>query len=151
MTDIKKINENTLKYPETVFDTFDLSLEGYQGSALRDRLSELSNLYARINRLVANAVRLYEDAEARRDEVESLAWDKTDPTMKVTQKKIVIKNISIEIGGEMTTLSQEQKRLTLYKYVSNRARSIQKEIADQIDLGRTLLSWDKSEMEKVQY
>jgi len=148
---MESINKKVKQYPETVFDTFKLSLHGYQGASLRDRLAELSNLYAHLNKLVANAARLYELAEARRDEVESLAWSKVGKELKVTAKKIAAKSIEVEIDGEVTTLSQEEKRLSLYKYMSNRAKFTQKEMADQIDLGRTLLSWDKTEFEKTQY
>lgn len=149
--DINQINKEVQNYPETVFDTFDLGLGGYQASALRDQLGVLSNLYGRINRLAANAERLYEEAKVRRDEVESLAWSRTEIKMQITQKKIAVKNIPVQIDNETTTLTKEEKRLTLYKYIHSRAKKSLDEIGKQLDLGRTLLSFDKTELEKMNY
>lgn len=152
MLNIEEVNKSIEKCPETVFDSFRVSIDLKSvGGALRDKLVELSNLYGRINQLSTNALFLYEKASNRRDRVEAIAWSLVPKEMKVTQQRIAVKSVSVEIDGEKTSLNEEEERVNLYSYLSNRGKDKVKEISTVLDIGRTLLSWDKTEQSKTQY
>jgi len=149
---LKEVDEEIKNTPETVFDTFKMELNSsHVGGALREQLVELSNLFGRISQLAANASLLYERAKNRRDKVEALAWNKIDKEIKIAMQKILIKTIPVDIDGIMTTLNDEDARVLLYEYIYSRGRDKVKEISTILDVGRTLLSWDKQEQSKVQY
>lgn len=146
---IEKINEQVKKCPSTVFDSFDLKTDlRKSGAGLREALVNLTNLYGTISQLASNALLLYKKAEARRDKIESLAWDKV-PAGKVTQQKIAVRTVKVMVDGKETTLNEEDELLVVYEYINNRGKDKMKEISTLLDVGRTLLSWDKNEMSQT--
>jgi hypothetical protein len=150
--DIKEVNKEVQKYPETIFDTFDLSIDlRNTGSALREDLVNLSNLYGRINQLATNALFLYEQAKNKRDRIESIAWERVDKSEKITKQKILIRTVDIFVDGEKTSLNEEEERVNMYFYIHSRGKDKVKEISAILDVARTLLSWDKLEQSKVNY
>jgi hypothetical protein len=149
---MKDINKEVLNCPETVFDSFDLRIDTkFTGHALRDRMVELTNLYGRINQLASNALLLYQQAQKRREVVETRAWNEVSKELKVTQQKIAVRTLKITIDDRETTLNDEDTNLILYEYVYNRAKDKSREISAVLDVGRTILSWDKTEQEKGKY
>jgi hypothetical protein len=52
----------------------------------------------------------------------------------------------VYIDGRETCLNDEEDNLSLYEYVYNRGKDKTREIASLLDIGRTLLSWDKTEL-----
>ena len=151
-TKLNEINKEIQKCPETIFDTFDLTIDlRNSGGSLRDDIVKLSNLYGRINQLASNALFLYERAKIRKEKVESIAWSKVNKEQKITAQKMLVKKIPVEIDMQVTTLNDEENRVSLYFYIYNRGKDKVKEISTILDVGRTLLSWDKIERGKTQY
>lgn len=149
---IEEANKELSSCPETIFDQFDLSIKpNLVGHSLRDRLVELSNLYGRINELATRSYFLYEKAKIRRDKVESIACASFDGGGKVTDKKILIKDYEIDMDGERTNLNRENEKLSIYEYIHSRGKDKVREVSTILDIGRTLLSWDKNESGKSVY
>jgi hypothetical protein len=147
---MKEINEELAHCPETIFDEYDLHFDARSsGNALREELVRIANLYGNINKLATNALLLYEQAKIKREKVEVLAWEaiyERNPTAKISQQKIFVKTIPVYIDGRETCLNDEEDKLSLYEYVYNRGKDKTREIASLLDIGRTLLSWDKTEL-----
>lgn len=138
--------------PKTIFDKFDLTIDFRSvGGALRGELVTLTNLYGRINQLTSNSYLCYEQAKNRKDVVSALAWEKVDRKQSVTAQKILVRAIVVKIDKEETTLAKEEERVNLFAYVYSRGKDKTKEISTLLDMGRTFLSWDKTEHSKSQY
>lgn len=149
---LNNINKEIQECPETIFDTFDLYLDtNKRGHALRDDLAKLSNLYGRINELATNAILLLEQAKVFRDKIESIAWNTTPPVMKSTEKKLYIRTLEIQHEDQITTLNDENAKVKIYEYIAMRGKDKVKEISTLLDIGRTLLSWDKTESQHTSY
>jgi len=153
----KQIESEITQEIKTIFDSeeFDFSVDlNNAGHAIRDDLAKVYNVYARLNQLATKAKFMYKQQELKTDKVESLAWNQIykDPEknkMKVSTQKIIVLTEVIEIDGEKTSLIKESEKLLLYEYVANRARDKKDEIIALLDLGRSILSWDKAELEKL--
>ena len=149
---LKNVDDEIKNCPETIFDTFDLSIDsGLVGHGLREKLVELSNIYGRINQLATNAYFMYEKAKNRVDKVTSEAWSNVDSSLKISDKKILIKTMMVTVDDEKTTLGEEIDKMNIYNYIYTRGKDKVKEISALLDVGRTLLSWDKSEQSRTQY
>mgnify|MGYP001559788685 CR=1 FL=1 len=146
------INKELENCPETIFDSFNLRFDlRRSGNGLREDLITMSNLYGRINKLATNAVLLYEQAKIRRDKIEGLAWEAVYgqyPNAKVTQQKKIVNSIKVVFEGQETSLNSEEDMLSIYEYVCNRGKDKTREISVLLDVGRSLLSWDKGELSK---
>lgn len=147
---IEIINEEIKSAPETIFDTFKIKIDARAGGQyIRDQLPILVDMYGSINKLATNALFLHERAKARYDKVESLAWAaSTEYSLKATQLKMAVREIKVVVDGETTCLNDEAQRLSTYEYVASRGKDKIKEIASAIDIGRSLLSWEKMAAEK---
>jgi len=154
---LELVNKQVNSCPETVFDDFDLSIDlKNSGGQLRDELARLTSLCGNINKLASNAAFLFEQAKARCDQAEILAWETLTShpeykVLKITAQKKLVQSLVIEIEGEKTTLVNEKDRLNIYMYLYNRGKDKVKEVASILDVGRTLLSWDKNEVTKGTY
>jgi hypothetical protein len=152
MESISDIDKNVVNGPETVFDSYDISLNSkHNGHALKEDLVRISNAYSTLSRLASHAIMLYEQAKIRRDRVESLAWDivwRDRQDLKSTQQKVVVRSIPVSIDGETTTITDEERRVNMYSYVCNRGKDTVRIASTNLDVGRTLLSWDKTEASK---
>lgn len=147
---VDKINKEIQNMPETIFDQYDIKIDTRKsGAALRSDLADLVNLYGTISTMASKASLAYGKAEARRDKVESMAWSKVSPDLKVSQQKMLVRDIPVQIDGEETNLAIENENLVYYEYVSNCGKHKVKEISTLLDMGRSLLSWDKQEAEKL--
>ena len=152
---IKKANEAIENVPETVFDKFKIRINLKSvGRGLRDDLADIFNQYGRINEIASNALFNYERAKIRKDKVYAQAYTivNSDPAnikMKVDEKKSLIKIVKVNIDGESTTLVDEENRVALYNFLYNRGRDKIREISCMLDLGRTILSFDKSELDRI--
>ena len=69
--------------------------------------------------------------------------------LKVAAQKGLVLIEEIEFNGGKTTLIQEEEQLLLYEYLADRAQDKKKEIVALLDLGRSILSWDRTELEKM--
>lgn len=149
---IEEISKEIEECPETIFDEYELTINSkLLGFALRERIVELSNLYGRISFLFNSALLLWEKAKIRRDKVESIAWARVDRTLKITDKKIAMRELSVMIDGEKTTLNSENERVAIYGFIHHKGKNKMQEMGVVLDIARSLLSWDKTEQSKVQY
>lgn len=145
---IDQVNKQIANAPETIFDTFPIKIDA-RGGAIREELTQLISLFGTINKLATNALFLYEQAKTRKERVEALAWEKVvDLKYKVTQQKIMVREVEVVIDGEVTCLRAESERVALYSYVSTRGKDKVKEMESAIDIGRSLISWDKMAAER---
>jgi len=145
---LAEVNKNVEKCPDTIFDTFDLSIDRRKfGAALRDTLVDLANQYGRINQLAANSKFKHGQAKKKLEEVTALAWAKfrPDKDMKVTEKKIRVKEFEVMYNGEKTSIDEEEKNVLIYEYMEQRGKNKMEEMSTILDVGRTLMSWDKQE------
>jgi len=140
---------------KTIFDSdeFDFSIDlSNAGHAIRDDLARSYNLYGRLNTLAAKANFMYKQQELKRDKVGALAWKAIyakSEKLKVAVQKGLMLIEEIEFNGGKTTLIQEEEQLLLYEYLADRAQDKRKEIVALLDLGRSILSWDRTELEKM--
>lgn len=147
---VKEAEESVGQCPETLFDQkeFELSIDLHTvGGGLRDELAGLTSLYSRINTLAAKALFMYEQEKNKLEAIETLAWEKA-PDVSATKQKILIRTIPVEIDGDITTFNEQQKIVNIYDYIAKRGKSKMKEISDILDVGRSMLSWDKQEQSK---
>jgi len=146
---IEEINKEIQRCPETIFDTFDLTINlKMSGAALREELIKLANLYGRINQLSSNAIFKLEQSRNRLGTVISIAWAKYGeefPSVKPNTKKILVKEYEVIVDGNPTSINKEEANVLVYEYISQRGKDKAKEISSILDVGRTLLSWDKAE------
>lgn len=155
----KQTREMLKKCPKTVFDSEEFKIKidlNNSGHAIRDELVSIYNLYGRINSLAAKAAFVYEMAKIRRDKAESLAWeaiyaDKEKASLKISAQKVMVMTVPIEVDGEQTTLIEEDERLIKCKYLCDRGKDKVRELSALLDIGRSVLSWDKTELEKMPY
>lgn len=144
---------------DTIFDDEKLNVTidpGLIGGALRDRIAEIQNIQSRINSLSSKALFLQNKYTLRVEEAEDLATNSVsqDPEKskaKAALKRYYIDNESVKLRDDLeeTTLLLEKYKLAMYNYVSTRAKEKVKETNAAIDLGRSLLSWDKEEMSRM--
>lgn len=153
---IEKINRELVENSfDTIFDTFKLEIDARAvGHGLREQLVDLVNLYGRINKLATNALFAYQRAKNRYERAESLAYDKVwsvYSSEKTTKQKILLRTIPIVIDGEETCLNDEEDRVNKYEFVYNRGKDKAREISALIEVGRSVLSWDKQEAGQNNY
>jgi len=143
---------------KTPFDSMDFHIDIKQkGGAVRDRLLEFENELGRVAELATLAAHRCGLAEARHD----LAWDLArvkvakatfgDKGFTAIIKESMARTTSILLPGqsEETTPQQEIKRLLAYKYVERKGKDKVKELNSAIDLGRSVLSFDKEELSRL--
>ena len=160
------------KLPVTIFDKeFPLNIDLQSaGHAIREdmiiakgkklfitngMIADFIVLYGRLNNMAAYSSYLLDEAEARKEAVEALAWAELEKlesikSLSVSQKKIRVRDIEIEYEGEKTNIIKEQKRVAKYKYLDNRGKFKIREMMALLDLGRSMLSWDKTELDRLQ-
>lgn len=150
---LDRLNIEISKPLETVFDKFQIKINRKSvGKGFRDDLGEVFNSYGRINELASKSLLHAERAKARRDRVYAMASDivNADPRkMTAETKRNLIKITKVIVDGESTSFIEEEEKYILYSYVSNRGKNKQVELATMIDLGRSILSFDKSEIERI--
>lgn len=152
---LKEVNDVIKNVPETVFDEFKIRINLKSvGRGMRDDLADIFNQYGRINELASSSLFNYEKAKIRKDRVYAIAYKtvNSDPSnfkLKVDEKKSLVKVTTVNIDGESTTLVDEENRVALYCFLYNRGRDKIREISTMLDLGRTILSFDKSEVDRI--
>jgi len=146
---VKDIEKEIQDCPKTIFDTFEIKLDlKKSGNALREDLITFFNLYSRVNELANNALYYYNRQKNILEKVTALAWNSVSSTDKVTKQKAIVKDIKVKYSGAETTINHEELKLLEYEYIYNRGRDKVREVSTVLDLGRTLLSWDKMEVSK---
>ena len=135
------------KYPKTQIDDFDLKINpNMRGDALRRRLGEIMANYETICAYNDHALYLLKKAEYDIGEVEALAWGSVDRTLKVNDQRKEVRRIIVDYQGSRVTILDMERKLVSVEYIANRGKSKLNEAAKVLDLGRTLLSFDKQEL-----
>ena len=62
---------------------------------------------------------------------------------------LVNTKVTLDSNNKVTTLREEQHRFAIYDYLLFRAKEKIREVNSAIDLGRSLLSWDRQEADKI--
>ena len=142
---------------KTPFDELDFSLTG-SGSQVRDRLLSLHSDWGRISEMAGVAAHRMDLAEGRLDMASELAVAEIaekhagDRTYTAARKSAMAKNWKVLLPGdkEKTTPYEEEVKYYSYKYIAQRGKDRLKELGSIIDLGRSVLSWDKQELDRME-
>lgn len=144
---------------DTIFDKdeFDVTIEpSLIGGALRDRIAEIQNMQSTINNLAAKLAYIFMRSELRVEEAEEVATDLIGHDLekgkaKGALKKYYISNQDVKLTDdtESTTLLKERYKHLVYSYLMDRAKKKVSEVNSAIDLGRSLLSWDREEASRM--
>jgi len=154
---MEDINKTIKELSDTIFDkeefNFNIDLSN-AGHAIRDDLARVYNAYGTLNGLVSRIDFLYEQAKIKRDKVEVLAWDSIfkdseKSKLKSTTQKIIVINEVVKVEGKETTLLLEDDTVNQYRYFLNRGKDKLKELTALLDIGRSILSWDRAELERM--
>lgn len=150
---MSSINELLESLPKTPFDDYDLKIPtNSTGNVLRERLLAILGVENEIRSKATRAKLLYRRALNRLERVKALAWDKLgveSPGIKATQGRIKVNTVQVVIDGETTTIHDEEERVNMYEYISERGRDKLEEVKDMLDVGRSALSWDKNELSNI--
>lgn len=154
-----KMSEMFAKPFKTPFDEIDLSFSpSLRGGPLRDRLLELQNLFGRVSEMSAIASKRLDESEARYKLSCYIALSAIsemhsgDRSYTAARKEAMVKNWDVLIPGdkEKTTPYSEEMKYFSYKYMAQRGKDKIKELSSAIDLGRSVLSWDKQEVDRME-
>ena len=140
--------------PTTLFDNYDTGIDTrIVGSAVKDRLAELTQLLSTINGYKTHAMLMKKQAETKLEELTTLAWRAIgkNKEMNTTEKRIEVKTQEVELYGEVTTINELTAKINLYEYVFERGKDKAKEVEKSLDAARSMLSWDKQEHNKSEY
>lgn len=156
MSSLEEVMKSLESIEDTIFDSpeFDVSINpALSGGPLRDRIAEIQNIQSNINRLAAKAITLEMKYKMRVKEAEDLASaiivaDAEKSKAKGNLKSYYLYNQKVKLRGEenQTSLLEEEYISHLYTYLAIRAKDKVRETNSAIDLGRSLLSWDKEEL-----
>lgn len=144
---------------KTPFDILDFSFNvGQTGGPIRDRLLEIQNQFGSVSEMSTIAAKRVDIAEARQDMASRLAIAEIsekfsgDRSYTAERKKAMASNWEVLLPGdsEKTTPYQEEVKYISYKYVAQRGKDRMKELSSAIDLGRSVLSWDKQEVDRLE-
>lgn len=151
---LKKVNEEIQKTPRTVFDDFSIRINRKSvGKGLRDDLGEEFNSFGRINELASYAEFKAKQAKAKKDKVLSVALDRIEmqnagKRMSIEAKKNAARILEVRIDGETTSVIEQEIQCALYEYIASRGKDKIREMSSMLDLGRSMLSFDKSEIDR---
>lgn len=144
---------------KTPFDDFDFSFSiGPSGAYIRDKLLEFQNQFGRVSEMASIAAKQMEEAEARYNLASNMAiaaiTDKYagDKSYTAVRKEALVSNWEVLLPGdkEKTTPYKEEMKFYSYKYLSQRGKDRVRELMSAIDLGRSVLSWDKQEVDRLE-
>ena len=136
------------KIKETPFDKFDVTLDrGAIGGLLRDRLAELTNMQSSISTKVSWFIHLEKCSEARKKQAKALAL-KVAKGSSAVERTFAAESMEVEIEGKKTSFFNELYNETVYGYYALVGKYKLKELENNLDIGRSLLSWDRNEIEK---
>jgi hypothetical protein len=140
----------------TIFDGPDYKVTlapDQSGESLRRRLIEISALYDNISRLSNHFVMQSALCEVKRKRVKAIAFkilrEQEDyKKANLEDKKLMVEAFEVEINGEKTTMIDEEEKAAIFTYLGSRGKDKLKELSSNLDLGRSMFSWDKGAMEK---
>jgi hypothetical protein len=152
-----KVNELLIRPFRTPFDDFDLSTQGLVGASLRTRLDAIQSEFGRLNELASIASYQEEIAETRMETAQEMAFAIVNQecagervSVAVKQSLGVNKEVLLPGDSEKTTPYKENMKHIAIKYVAKRGKDKINELTRALDLGRSLLSWDKEELGQLE-
>lgn len=140
---------------DTVFELnkYDTSLDdSLTGEALRERLLQISALGDIISILYNHYNYHVKMTKARKSRVYRLAYEALRDNEEYRKanaeaKAILIENVEVDYMGEKTSIVNEDFKIATYEYLAERGKDKLKLLYANLDLGRSMLSWDKSALE----
>lgn len=144
---------------KTPFDDLDFSfMIGPTGGPVRDRLLELINQWGRVSEMATIATKRMNESEIKYKLAVNIAMAEIseahsgDRSYTAIRKEAMVKNWEILLPGdsEKTTPYKEEMKYISYQYIAQRGKDRVKELASAIDLGRSVLSWDKQEVDRLE-
>jgi hypothetical protein len=127
------------------------------GGAIRNKLLEFENEMGRIVEMATIASYRADMAKSRWEFACDHALEVVESTYagdrKFTsiRKEALSRNTQVKIPGDSdpTTPYLEEQKYLSYKYVADRGKDKVRELNSSIDLGRSVLSWDKEEISRL--
>lgn len=136
------------KIKKTPFDDFNITLDRSAiGGLLRDRLAELTNMQSSIATKVSWYIHLEKCSEARKKQARAIAL-KTAKGSSAVERTIFAEEMEVEIENKKTSFFNELYNEIVYGYYAIVGKYKLKELENNLDIGRSLLSWDRNELEK---
>ena len=152
MSKIKQAKSVIEKRPKTFFDDIDVSLDGaLNGNALRERLAELSSLWGTISTKLSWYQFLQKRADLRKKKARQMAIKqllRSKEKLSISHIDRVADGVDVKIGKDQTNYLNELENETVYGYYVDTGMYKLKELENNINIGRSMLSWDKSEIER---
>jgi hypothetical protein len=145
---IQKANESVKKIKTTPFDEFKVGIDrSLVGGNLRNRLAELTNLQSSISSKVSWFIFLERCSEARKKKAKELAL-RIVKASSATERTFLAEGQDVIIDDKQTSFFNELYHEIVYGYYALVGKYKLKELENNLDIGRSMLSWDKSEIEK---
>lgn len=136
------------KIEKTPFDEFNVTLDrGAIGGLLRDRLAQLTNMQSSISTQVSRFTYMEKCSEARKKQAKEIAL-KSAMGSSAIERSSIAEGMDVEIDGKTTSFFNELYNEIVYGYYALVGRYKIKELENNLDIGRSLLSWDRHELEK---
>lgn len=153
-----KMSEFFEKPFPTPFDNMDFKIDATdKGGYIRDKLLEFENRFGEVTELSTIAGYKAEVAKARWDMALDIAMLQVDEDCKekrvsVSMKKSMARTKEVTIPGdtEKTTPYKEEHKYYAFSYIAQRGKDKVRELNNMLDLGRSVLSWDKQELERLE-
>lgn len=152
--DFEKLKINVDNECAKVHDYLNSSVE--HGKDLRDKLLIITTYLSRYSKLALEARLMVDLQEERVEKTKALAISKMDTNSEyskipVTNRKMYIDIIMVNLDGEDTCYNDEKVRLAWTKYASNRFASILDQMSKVIMAYQSALNYDKEEMKSLPY
>lgn len=143
---------------KTPFDDISFYIDvASKGGYIRDRLLEFENRFGEVIELATIAAHKADIAKSRWETALDIAMLEVDgecegKRVSVEMKKSMARTREITIPGDTnkTTPYKEERRYFAFNYVAQRGKDKVKELNNVLDLGRSVLSWDRQELERLE-
>jgi len=153
-----KVSELLEKPFKTPFDEMSFYIDvASKGGHVRDKLLEFENRFGEVIELATIAAHKADIAKTRWETALDLAMLEVDEDCKgqrvsIAMKKSMAGSREITIPGddEKTTPYKEERKYHAFSYVAQRGKDKVKELNNVLDLGRSVLSWDRQELERLE-
>jgi hypothetical protein len=137
---------------ETVFDLpkYNIRLDlNLSGEALRERLIEISALADKISLIANHYAYQASISKVKKNRIYYFAHlllkDREEYVKSNAEgKRIMMENTDVDYYGETTSIVSEDFKIATYEYLASRGKDKLKTLYNNLDLGRSMLSWDKS-------
>lgn len=140
----------------TIFDKKDYNVKlqpELKGESLRRRLTTITCLQDNISRLTNHFALQAALCEINRKRAKYIAYTalKTNEDYKkanLEDKKMMLESYVVKIEETETTAIDEEEKAAIFNLLANRGKDKLRELLSNLDLGRSMFSWDKGAIGK---